>query len=500
MRKRQRSTTMINVISSFLLQICQIVSAFIVPKIIISYFGSEVNGLIGTLTQLLSYISLIEGGITSVIAASLYRPLHNNDTKRVSEILKTSTGFFRKIGFFYILYALLLAIVYPFCSKTNFDFWYISSITLILSTSLLIQYTMSLSAKTLLTADKKVYVVSFVQIIIVVTSTISAILSVKIYPDIHILKLITGFLYILQPIFFNAYIKKHYKINKNAKKNNELLKQRWDGFAVNIAAFIHNSTDIVILSIFTNLETVSVYTTYALVTTGIRSIIQSIARGITPTLGHSLASNDTKKINSIFDSFELVIFTLTSILFSTAALLIVPFVKIYTNNVADANYDQPLFAILLIISEICYLLREHHVALSYSANKFKEITKPCITEAIINIVVSLVLVPNFGLIGVAIGTIIAMLYRTIYHVFYTKKLIGRPLSKFFSNAITFSCGSIIGIIISNFVIKTQASSFIDLIYHGIIYIVIISASVLLVLLIFKNKKIRNIKNNLIRKK
>ena len=86
---------------------------------------------------------------------------------------------------------------------------------------------------------------------------------------------------------FNGYIKSHYQIDKSAKEDINLIKNRWNGFAINIAAFIHNATDVTILTIFTNLTLVSVYSVYALVTTGLRTIIMSVTNSIIPTIGQA---------------------------------------------------------------------------------------------------------------------------------------------------------------------------------------------------------------------
>ena len=72
--KMKNKVTLVNMISSLALQVCTIISGFIIPKIILSYFGSDVNGLISSLNQFLSYISLLEGGVTGVVAANLYKP------------------------------------------------------------------------------------------------------------------------------------------------------------------------------------------------------------------------------------------------------------------------------------------------------------------------------------------------------------------------------------------------------------------------------------------
>ena len=66
-------------LSNILLQIVTIISAFIIPKLILMTFGSEVNGLVASLNQFLSYISLLEGGVNGVIMASLYKPLFKKE-------------------------------------------------------------------------------------------------------------------------------------------------------------------------------------------------------------------------------------------------------------------------------------------------------------------------------------------------------------------------------------------------------------------------------------
>ena len=53
-------------------------------------------------------------------------------------------------------------------------------------------------------------------------------------------------------------------------------------------------------------------------------------------------------------------------------------------------------------------------------------------EVTINLVLSLLLVKPFGLIGVALGTLVAMAFRTIYTVCYlSKHILHRPAWRFF---------------------------------------------------------------------
>lgn len=485
-----KKVTLINIISSVLLQIFTIIYGFIIPKIIIDYFGSEVNGLVSSITQFLSYISLLEGGVTAVIIAKLYKPLVENDNKKISSIIVTANKFYKKIGICFIFYSIILAFLYPIVfNKFNFDYIYVFSLTLILSISLVIQYMLSLGIKCLLSADKKIYIVSFTQTIIIILNIFLAIISVKIYPSIHIFKFLTGITYFMQPIIFNIVVQKKYKINKKSKYDTSLIEDRWNGFANNIAYFIHTSTDISILTIFTNLVTVSVYSVYSLVTSGIKSLIGAINNGIFPTIGQLYAKGNKDELNEKFDLYEIVYLSIVFFVATITILLITPFVEIYVGSKQFIlGYNQPLFGIIIVIVTLLDLAKIPHVNLSYSANKFKELTVPCFIEAFINITVSIVLVKKIGLVGVAIGTLIAMLYRLFYQVSFTEKIICRKKNKFWKTFIVLSLSSIISLFLCYKFIPIKNISVIKWVLYGLVYSIITLLVFLISLFIIIDKK------------
>lgn len=492
--------TLLNALSNILLQFFTIVSAFIIPKIILSYFGSEVNGLVSSLNQLLNYIALLEGGLNSVIMASLYKPLHDKDYDKVSSIIKTSKNFFRKISFIFIAYTLLLAIIYPILSNNSFSYDYIFFLTLILSLKLFVQYCFSFSLKNLLNADKKVYYVSFTQLLLIVLDIISTIIIVKVYPSIHILKLSSAIIFMLQPIIYSKIVKKYYTLDKKSLPNKELIKNRWDGFSINVAAFIHGNTDITILSIFKNLKIVSVYSVYSMVTIGLRQLVIAFSSGVSPSIGNLYVKNNKKELEEKFNVYEYVVFNLVFFLFTIGGLLITPFVTLYTSNIHDMNYSQPLFGILMIIAEAFYVLRAPYISLAYGAGAFKDLKKCAYFEAIINIVLSLILVTKFGLVGIAIGTLIAMIYRTLYQVFYLKNhLIYRSVKIFLKKLFVYSLLTIIGVLICIYFIPIKPNSFMNWIICAIIYCIIFALLYLVTSVSLYKKELLIIKKYLFRK-
>ena len=82
--------TLLNVAASLFMQIASVISALIVPRLILETFGSSTNGLVSSISQFLNYITLVEGGITGVISANLYKPLVDGDNKKLSSVLTTA--------------------------------------------------------------------------------------------------------------------------------------------------------------------------------------------------------------------------------------------------------------------------------------------------------------------------------------------------------------------------------------------------------------------------
>ncbi len=492
-KNKFQRVTMLNMVSSLLLQFVTIISGLILPRLILQYFGSNVNGLIYSLNQFLSFITLAEGGVTGVVLASLYKPLVERNNATLSSILVTAEKFYKKIGMFYVLYAILLGILYPLFRKTEFSISYILSLALILSFGLLIQYMLSLSLRSLLDADKRSYIISFSQIIITLLNLGITLLVIKLFPSIHLIKLLSSLLFLIQAIVYRLYVRKHYQINHKAPENTELLKNRWDGFAVNLAFFIHSSTDVVLLTLFMDLAYVSVYGVYFLVVSSLKSLLSSAISSLNPTIGQAYAKEDRKELHSKLNLYEYVDFLSVFFIFSVCALLLTPFVLLYTTGVHDANYIQPLCGYFLVLSEVAYLVKYPHLNLAYAANKFKEIAIPSYIESGINILVSLILIKPLGLIGIVIGTTCAMVYRMAFHVRFTQTMVpDRKPRIFYKKLCLFLIVSAVSILLCVLLYPFTELTVLQWILHGIVYSCIIGAILLAVSFLFFRDEVKYI--------
>lgn len=411
-----------NVISAIILQVISIISGLILPRLIISSFGSEVNGLVSSITQFLSFITLLEGGLGAVVLADLYKPIEDKNEKKIHEILDETQNFFNKLSCAFVVYSILLAIIFPFISETSFSFEYISSLVIILSFATLIKYLFSITYRLFLQANQKVYIVNFVSSIIIILNLLFAFIIIKVYPEIHILKICADILFLLQPIVFHFFVDKRFHIKFAIRSSNRnVLGNRWSGFAQNFAHFINMNTDIAVITIISGLKQVSVYTVYMLAINALRSFISLISNSYQSVFGKYYAENNLDKLNKTFIKFEKLNWIVSLVVYCTCLLLINPFVHLYTAGVNDTNYYQPIFAAFIIFANMIYCICEPKRYVVLAAGKFKEINKAYILEASINIFISIILAIKFGIIGVAFGTLIAVLYKFVYFTNYLKQ-------------------------------------------------------------------------------
>lgn len=412
-----------NIISNLMLQFVVVIYGFIVPQIIIGNFGSNVNGLISSITQFLAYITLLESGFGPVVKATLYQPIAEKDNKTIKNILKASENFFRTIAGIFIVYIIVLTIIYPILVRNEFSNVYTISLILIIAISTFAEYFFGMTYRLYLQAEQKTYIISIIQVLTYILSTITIVILAKLNASIQIIKLVSSMIFVLRPLLQNYYVRKKYNMNLKDAEGNYKIKQKWDGLAQHVAAVIHNNTDITILTFFCSLTEVSVYSVYYLVVAGIRKIIEAFSSGIDASWGDMIAKKEYENLNEKFDLYEVLYFIVCTIVFASAIVLIVPFVSVYTRDINDANYIRYTFGYLIVISEFIWAIRLPYSSIILAAGHFKETRIGAWIEAISNIVISSVLVFKFGIIGVTIGTIVAMIIRTIEFIYHTNKYV-----------------------------------------------------------------------------
>lgn len=411
----------LNILTTIVYQIVSIVSGFILPNFYLRYYGSEVNGLVSSITQFLAVITLCECGVGAVVQTTLFNPIAENDEQEISRIYKSSSKFFNRIAIILIAYTAILVFVYPHIVNKIFDAYYTGVLIITLSISSLAQYYFAITYKLILNAAQMIYIQMIVGTVSLILNVLISIVLMYMGMSIQTVKLASACIFALQPIVYKYAVYRKFNIDKSIELNGEPIKQKWNGLAQHLATVILENTDVLVLTFFSTLSNVSVYSVYHMVTNGIKLIFTSLANSVKSLLGDMYARNEMTQLNHTFSQFEWAFHAAVTLVYSICAVLIVPFVAVYTDKVTDANYILPGFGMVMCMAMAVYCIRLPYNQMIMAAGHFKQTQNSAIIEAVANLTVSVAAVYRFGLIGVALATFIAVLYRTVYLAIYLSR-------------------------------------------------------------------------------
>jgi len=463
---------------SIIQQIIAAICGLIVPRLFIGFYGSEVNGLISSINQFLSYITLLEGGLTGVVMALLYKPIARKNENEINILLANARSFFGNMAIIYIIYVAILSMVYPILINTGFSKSFITSLVMIMSVPLLVQYLIGIVNNIFIQASQKMYVVCIIQTISTLLTAINIYICIVLKMDIRVLKLLTIITVLINPVGYFIYVKKHYNIDDKIKGSAKNIPQWKDGMYQHVCYFIQNNIDVMVLT-FVDLKLVSVYSVYYMIISMIRKFFQSFVNSFKSALGDLIAHNESKRLKDVFSLFEFLLINSISIIFISLAFSLMPFIKLYTSGIKDINYVRPIFGYIMILAEAIFLIRYPYNTLVGALGHFKQTRNSAIVEAGINLILSVVLVIHYGIVGVAIGTLFSCLFRTIYYVIYLKdSILNLSVTKFiFRIGLNIILVCISGVLFG--MLNLKASNYLQWLVIGCIYIALSGVIIML---------------------
>lgn len=423
-----------NMLTSLIYQALNIASGFILPRLILGYYGSNINGVVTSVTQFLSIVSLCECGVGAVVQSALYKPLAYNDLSAISKIYVSSTRFFKRVSYILVAYIGVLIFVFPHINDGGYDFAFTTTLILSVAIGTLAQYYLGITYQLILNAAQLLYVQMLVKTACIVINVVASVVLITNGASIQAVKLVSSIVFLVQPLFFMVVVKRRYNIDKRITYTEEPIKQKWNGMAQHIATVVFENTSVLILTVMSTLENVSVYGVYHLVTNGLKLFFTSLTTGMKSYLGDLFARKETDSLNKSFDKFEWLMHTGSTLIFTVALILIVPFVRVYTLGIDDAEYVQPMFALFMCVSAAIYTIRLPYSFMIQAAGHFKQTQGSAIVETVLNLLVSVVFVKLFGLVGVAVAATVAMIYRTAYFAIYlSRHILNRGVKKVLRN-------------------------------------------------------------------
>lgn len=424
MRTRQ---AFINAVSSLILQATLAISGLLVPRFFIAVFGSAVNGLVSSITQFITYISLVEAGVGAAGTVALYRPLADKDTNKINGILSAMKSFYLCSGTIFAVLIAVLVILYPTLIKNEIqDVSFIRIMILVLSVNGIVDYFFLGKYRVLLMADQRGYILYGIQIIGTVVMTIVCILQIYIGCSALLVKGTTAVIYVLRSVAAIIYCKRRYPdYNFRSPPVKDAFTQRNAALLHQIVGAIANNTAVVFLTVMLKkdaLAEVSVYSVYNLVFYSLTSLLTAVTNGLTPSFGQVISKDENDVLTRSYSSYEMVMFLIIFVCYACMAVLLYPFVNLYSADFTDGVlYTRWELVALFSLAGILQAIRTPGLTIICAAGHYKQTQGRAIVELIISLVFSLTLTPKFGIVGVMTAMCMSYLYRTTDVVVYTAK-------------------------------------------------------------------------------
>lgn len=422
MTSRKRATAN-NVLFEFSYQLVMICFGFIIPRLFLQYYGPTIHGLTSSITNVMSYVLLLNAGLNTASIQALYDPINRKDHRRLNEVLNAIRHYYIQAGLAFTAAVLCLALVLPLFipdvpGETVFGLMLVMGLQSTLTSFLISTNTV------LLQADQKLYKATIINILALVVRGCVQIILIQFNSPVIIVQAIPALTLIITMILQNAYVRRHYKeLNSRIKPDKKALSKRWSAFLHQIAGLVVNNTDILILTIVTgDMILVSIYSVYQLVFSHLYSLMKTVfSHGSVASFGSLMTTSNHTSLKNNYSMFEFLYFGVITVIYSVTAIMILPFIGLYTVGTFAVEYSDPMLAFLFVSIGIANNLRVPGDTLINAGGYYKETQWRAVLEAGINLCVSLLLVKQLGLYGLLLGTMASFSYRTVDIILFSNR-------------------------------------------------------------------------------
>lgn len=493
----------VNMLSSLLCKVVTLITGLVVQRYILLAYGSTYNGLTSLITQIMSYLVLLEAGLGTASTQAFYKPLNDGDWDKISGIMKATAISYRRVAYMFMALLVGGALLVPISAHGDIDFTIAALLTLVSGASHIFTYMFSGKYAAFLSAERKMYVRYALTIITTLTSAVLRIIALKQGAGILTVQSIHLLCTLISCFAITFYvIKKYPQIKRNVIPDFTSIKKRWNVLIHQIAGLVVNHTDIVILSFASTLRQVSVYSTYNMIYGQLGTVVQSTFVQAPQGDFGRLYAKDKNAFERVYAMYETLLTVLLFVISTAALIMTLPFIKLYTAGITDVVYVDVWLPVLFVAIFLMNHIRTPMLLTINISGRFKETQNGAILEMIINLVVSIALFAftDLGMHALLIGTVVSFIYRSVDVIVYTyKNILERSILKFVRlvsvNALA------MGLLVFAFYVYRPivATSFLQWMLYALIVCVVVAVVYVLFNLIFNFKETKVVLGGIKRK-
>lgn len=407
-----------NLFVSWFSQLFIIAATFITRYYFVQVLGSEYLGINGLFANILSMLSLADLGIGVAISCSLYKPLEENDVETLKSIMSFFRRIYRIIGAVIICAGIAIAPFLRFFIKeipAGMDNLYVDYILYVLYIG--VSYFTSYKS-ILIIADQKKYIDTVNYCFWFTCTNVLQIIVLQTTANYSLFLLVQLVCVIIQCVIISGIADRMYPFlkEKNAAKigaaDLAVIKKNTFGMIFQkLGSTVVGATDNLVISRFIGLKMVGLYANYFSIINAVNMLMSQIFTAIVASVGNFNLSASREDMEDVFQKTLFINFWAYGFASISLYNLLNPFITLWLGGKYVLTKD-----IVFILCLNFYLngMRQSVLNFRNALGVYWEDRMKPVVEAVVNLLVSIVLVKFFGMMGVFLGTTISVLAVTLW--------------------------------------------------------------------------------------
>lgn len=401
-----------NIFYGTILKIYQLIVPFIMRTIIIYYLGIEYLGLDSLFTSVLQVLNLAELGVGSAMVYSMYKPMIDDDRKKLRSLMHLYRTYYRIIGLVILLVGLILTPFIPnlihgtIPSGMNIYILYILNLL-----ATVLSYWLFAYKSSLLNAYQRNDVISKITLL---TNTIRYIFQIwmivglKSYYGYLMVTLGTQVLTNVVTAFATSKMYPDLTVGDPLDKDEvKVINRRIrDLMTAKLGGVVLAPSDTLIISSFLGLTVLARYQNYFYIVTAIAGMIGVVFASVTAGIGNSLIVESEEKNVQDLSKFTFAICWISGVGSACMLTMCQPFIELWVGKQNLLDYGIVIcLAIYFFVTELNQLLNTYKDAGGvWRKDRFRPLV-----VSLINIILNILIVQVWGVYGALLSTVLSMI-------------------------------------------------------------------------------------------
>lgn len=416
MKSSRTKNSIRNIIFSFGYQVLVLILGFVNRTVFINVLGVNYLGISGLFSDILSMLSLADLGFGVALTYSMYKPLAENDYKRLAGL----TNLYRKV---YRIIALAVTIIglalIPFLKYLvhlshpipHLKLYYVLFLANTVASYLVVYKT------SILTADQKEYVLNKYRSIFSFLQTVFMTLFLWLTHNYTVYLCVQVFFTYAVNFYCSYVAEKQYpfikrKVELPFKEVKEIFRNLYSVFLYKISGVMLNATDNTLISVLVNTTMVGYYSNYSMIITNATNLINTLFYSLTASLGNLVVKENAERRYHVFQMMQSISIILSTICICGFTFLIQDFIRIWLGK--SFILDYPILIAIIINFYLSIVLLPVWVYRE-ATGLYKQTKYIMIFTALINLALSIWWGKKWGVAGILFASAVARITTYVWY-------------------------------------------------------------------------------------